>query len=83
MILLFFTSTDFIKLSSIQTITDSTYLSNNWNIRNFHVNVNEYSYADGLLLIDLTAAFGAGNEPSKEWCDENIDYFDGSIVVYK
>jgi hypothetical protein len=32
---------------------------------------------DGVMLIDLTAAFGAGNEPTKEWCDENINYFTG------
>lgn len=27
---------------------------------------------DGPMLIDLTAEFGSGNEPTKEWCDENI-----------
>ena len=35
-------------------------------------------YADGVFLIDLTATFGAGKEPSKAWCDANLDYFDGS-----
>lgn len=29
---------------------------------------------DGLMLIDLTDACGAGNEPSKEWCDANLAY---------
>lgn len=38
-------------------------------------------YYDGLMLIDLTAAFGAGNEPDKEWCDENIEYFNGTKTV--
>lgn len=33
---------------------------------------------DGMMLIDLTEAFGAGNEPSKEWCDNNIPYFIGT-----
>ena len=28
-----------------------------------------------LLFIDLTNDFGAGNEPTKSWCDENIPYF--------
>lgn len=37
---------------------------------------------DGAVAIDLTACFGAGNEPSKEWCDENIDYFTGSRTLY-
>ena len=32
----------------------------------------------GVLMIDLTVAFGAGNEPTIDWCDENIQYFDGS-----
>lgn len=44
---------------------------------------NTYSvevYADGWMLIDLTATFGAGNEPSKEWCDKYINYFEGSIT---
>lgn len=33
------------------------------------------SYIDALLLIDLTATFGQGYEPSKEWCDSHIPYF--------
>lgn len=31
-------------------------------------------YYDDLLLIDLTATFGAGSEPSKEWCNKNLQY---------
>lgn len=38
-------------------------------------------YVDSVILIDLTEAFGAGREPSKEWCDENIKYFDGTISI--
>lgn len=40
-------------------------------------------YIDNVLVIDLTEIFGAGNEPSKEWCDENISYFDGTTTIYK
>ena len=40
-------------------------------------------YIDDVLLIDLTDTFGAGNEPSKEWCDRHISYFDGTITIYK
>ena len=36
-------------------------------------------YCDGALFLDLTESFGAGNEPSKEWCDANLDWFDGTI----
>ena len=32
---------------------------------------------DGLMVIDLTATFGAGNEPDKTWCDMNIPFFSG------
>ena len=31
---------------------------------------------DSLLLVDLTEAFGEGYEPSNEWCDKNIPYFE-------
>lgn len=43
---------------------------------------------DALMCIDLTKAFGAGNEPTVAWCNENIPYFEdsynlaeGSIVI--
>lgn len=35
-------------------------------------------YLDGAMVIDLTACFGSGNEPTKEWCDANIKYFEGT-----
>lgn len=37
-------------------------------------------YYDGAMLIDLTAEFGSGNEPNKEWCDKHI-YFTASGQV--
>jgi len=39
------------------------------------------AYADSLILIDLTETFGAGNEPTKEWCDENINWFEGTTKI--
>ena len=36
---------------------------------------------DGVMLIDLTASFGAGNEPTKSWCDENIPFFEGTTLI--
>lgn len=36
---------------------------------------------DGVLLVNLTETFGAGNEPSKEWCDANIPFFEGTKVL--
>ena len=36
---------------------------------------------DNAMVLDLTEIYGAGNEPSKEWCDANIKYFDGRGIV--
>jgi len=44
--------------------------------------ISQYYY-DDVFLIDLTATFGAGNEPTKAWCDEHINYFDGSSKIWK
>lgn len=41
----------------------------------------EIYYADA-MLIDLTECFGAGNEPTQEFCDENIPYFTGTKAVF-
>ncbi len=45
-------------------------------------NATQDCYADGGILIDLTATFGSGNEPTQTWCDANLDYFDGSQNMY-
>lgn len=72
------------RLSAIKTITTSEYLlSKKWIIRNFQRGANEYSYSDDLILIDLTDTFGAGNEPSKEWCDANLVWHEGKKIIYK
>ena len=42
---------------------------------------NKIAYIDDAMLIDLTAAFGAGNEPNQEWCDTNIEYFAGNKTI--
>lgn len=38
-------------------------------------------YYDGGMLLDLTATYGTGNEPSKEWCDSNIPFFEGTTKI--
>lgn len=38
-------------------------------------------YFDAPMLIDLTEAFGSGNEPTKSWMDKNIPFFSGSMIV--
>lgn len=39
------------------------------------------AYIDDVMLIDLTAAFGSGNEPTQDWCKENIEYFAGNTTI--
>ena len=34
-----------------------------------------------VALVDLTATFGAGFEPDKEWCDENLNFLDSSSTL--
>lgn len=41
-------------------------------------NANGSVYFDGLIVVDLTETFGAGNEKTKEWCDTNIPFFEGT-----
>ena len=65
------TNGNWVKLSAIKSLT-SLASSSGWKIRNFLVNSTTTSYASKLMIVDLTDTFGAGNEPSKEWCDHNI-----------
>ena len=39
-------------------------------------------WIDGAMCIDLTACFGSGKEPTKEWCDKNIPFFTGIMKLY-
>lgn len=64
---------------SLQTVR------NNWNngLYPFRIDFENQSqsrtcWLDGCMLIDLTADFGAGNEPTKDWCDVNIPFFVGT-----
>ena len=53
----------------------------NYICRNFVVNGTAEMWTDGLMIVDLTAAFGSGNEPAKEWCD-TIPFFESTFDVY-
>lgn len=52
----------------------STVTSGNWIVRNFQVNAESLSWTTKPFIVDLTEAFGAGNEPTQEWCDEHLNY---------
>ena len=49
--------------------------------RTFVVNATAESWTDGLMIVDLTAAFGAGNEPDRAWCDTNLPFFEGTYTM--
>lgn len=38
-------------------------------------------YFDAPMLIDLTICFGLGKEPTQAWCDANIPFFAGELVL--
>lgn len=65
------------KLSSIQTLASVT--TGNWKIRNFTASSSTEMYVCRHIIIDLTDTFGAGNEPTKAWCDDNIREWDTFI----
>jgi len=45
----------------------------------FNVNVAGPIFVDGVTIVNLTAAFGAGNEPPQAWGDRwLVDWFDGT-----
>ena len=65
--------------SGIATI-DGSY-TDGFGIRTFTVGGTVSAWVDSIVVIDLTEACGAGNEPSKEWCDANIPFFNGSYEM--
>lgn len=63
--------------------SDITVSANDIRLRIDNNNSGSYreSYFDDITLIDLTETFGAGNEPSQEWCDDNINWFEGTTTI--
>ena len=58
------------------TITNIVIFLGSWSTA-----ISQYYY-DDVFLIDLTATFGAGNEPTKAWCDANLNYVEDYSFVY-
>ena len=42
---------------------------------------NALMNVDGMMLVDLTATYGAGNEPTKEFCDQYFAFTTGTNTV--
>lgn len=71
------------RLSAVFTRT--TFSSGSYQCRWDYNNGNNLTpvYLSSVMLIDITAAFGAGNEPDKEWLDSYITTFGDTVsVVY-
>lgn len=62
----------------VTAVNGSSYI-----IRNFVVSAVNPCWTDCLMIVDLTAAFGEGNEPDKDWCDQNLPYFSDEYVCQK
>lgn len=56
------------KLYSI----NSKYSYNDISVGIYVQSLNDIGYFKNVKLYDLTAIFGAGNEPTQEWCDANL-----------
>ena len=71
---------DWTMISDVITIPYAN--ADSYIVRTFTVGGSVEAWVDGLMVIDLTATFGEGNEPSKEWCDTNIPFFEGGKKAY-
>ena len=64
------------------SIYESNFTGTNTISINFYKTTDNVN-VDSIGVIDLTAAFGSGNEPDLNWCNNNINYFDNTATVYK
>lgn len=68
----------FERVSVIHTSTAGTVIR--VKVQDFRASNWDNVYAKEVFAIDLTALFGAGNEPTQAWCDLNIpNWFDGTL----
>lgn len=68
------------RISDILTMTSETDMSGavGISLRNESAEV----YVDNFMLIDLTEIYGAGNEPTLEWCEHNLpDFFEKTFTL--
>ena len=72
---------DWTAISSVITVDQTP--ASSYGLRTFTVGGSVPAWVDSIVLIDLTEAFGEGNEPDKEWCDEHIPFFaDGYNIPF-
>ena len=64
------TNDQWVRQSSVLKV--DAVVKDGWIMRNFTVNGTAEAYRRNPIIIDLTAAFGAGNEPTAAWVDANM-----------
>ena len=74
---------NWLRISNIQGLKPECDNMKGWHIRDFIRQSNHDVIIDSLVLIDLTNDFGEGNEPTLEWLNNHISYFDDTISIYK
>lgn len=74
---------DWLRISNTQSVKPECDNMEGWHIRNFIRQSNHDVIIDSMVLIDLTNDFGEGNEPTLDWLDKHISYFDDTISIYK
>jgi len=72
-------TTDWQSVSGIVTVNSLYNTNNRFYIKDSRDSGFDTIYIDDVMVIDLTATFGAGNEPTKEQCDQIFtNWFDGT-----
>ena len=63
--------------SQAKTRYSNIFTSKDTNLHSFRFGMvgsaNQYITISGIKLYNLTALYGAGNEPTQEWCDNNLE----------
>lgn len=69
-------------------VCSNVIIRNSWSNGSYQLRLDNNNTTSGIrvyfaeaMLIDLTATYGAGNEPSAAWCDENIPFFEGTYYT--
>ena len=68
----------------VQTYSSST--GNYFSFDRIAVGINDNTTNDtmdvrNIMIVNLTQAFGAGNEPDKTWCDQNLSFFERELSI--
>lgn len=74
-------NTSWTKLSFISNSSEILTGAYSCRLDNNNNKINIDMWYDDVLIIDLTACFGYGNEPNQAWCDANIPYFETEMAI--